>query len=404
MSTAQSFLDALVTLSGNAALAEARNTLLMSISDKDLIDVITHGLNAGIPRARPNIAATALLEEIVTVRAADNAAAHAEDKVRGNGSDDAIGDDAARNGSQSDSPTTEIVEGEGKCKSNSLDETTADTNAEQQPTDSAQPKHAQDLSASAAQSSPAGKKRKIDDRGRTQNVRRVQTPEREFHPDAAYSDSGSDIDEQHFKSEIPSSNSENETTNGSNTDAFATTPKALTSWQTIRDSSLMMDLALITNYEAQDRQHAKFVATCSPIIFPTTEVFFMVPVAKDISKGLMWRAPLSSFPLAFVKKMVEKFNKDFLASDGVRRKYFDSIKSKTKAGVRYNCVRESVVGGHTTVKQPEKSACKGCLLAKTLCARRRRPDSCKVALAIYPLPQAERNYVNWRSFDFWVRK
>lgn len=86
MSTTQSYHDALSTLSGNAALAEARIALVTSISDDDLIHIMTDGLRTSILRMRLNAFATELLEKIMTIQAENEVSAQ-EQAEAGDGDD-----------------------------------------------------------------------------------------------------------------------------------------------------------------------------------------------------------------------------------------------------------------------------------------------------------------------------
>jgi hypothetical protein len=86
MSTTQSYHDVLSTLSGNVALAEARTALVTSISDDDLINIMTDGLKTSILRKRPNAFATELLEKIMTIQAEKEVSAQ-EQAEAGDGDD-----------------------------------------------------------------------------------------------------------------------------------------------------------------------------------------------------------------------------------------------------------------------------------------------------------------------------
>jgi hypothetical protein len=65
MSSTESFYTALLALSGDPALVEARRGLLASIKDQDLCEVIAHGLASGICRASIESIATWVLDRAV---------------------------------------------------------------------------------------------------------------------------------------------------------------------------------------------------------------------------------------------------------------------------------------------------------------------------------------------------
>jgi hypothetical protein len=71
MSTARSYYDALLALTGNPALAGARNALITSIGEQDLKDVINHGLQSNMSKAGLEDVAAKLLDVVVTEKAAD---------------------------------------------------------------------------------------------------------------------------------------------------------------------------------------------------------------------------------------------------------------------------------------------------------------------------------------------
>jgi hypothetical protein len=69
MTTARSYFDALLPLSGNPALADARAALIASIGEQDLKQVIHHALGSGISKGVLEYVAAKLLDVVVAERA-----------------------------------------------------------------------------------------------------------------------------------------------------------------------------------------------------------------------------------------------------------------------------------------------------------------------------------------------
>jgi hypothetical protein len=69
MSTARSYYDALLALSGKPALADAQRALLATIGEQDLREVVNHTLKSGISKGVLEYVAGRLLDVAVAERA-----------------------------------------------------------------------------------------------------------------------------------------------------------------------------------------------------------------------------------------------------------------------------------------------------------------------------------------------
>ncbi|KAI4931029.1 uncharacterized protein J4E92_004863 [Alternaria infectoria] len=231
-----------------------------------------------------------------------------------------------------------------------------------------------------------------------------------------------------------------------NVDTDATTDEVVPiPWKEIQEYSVMFDLSLIDSEDgcSSDEDYTEDLAdtelTCAGGRFRTTtesslmrniDVVFRVPIGE----GFEFKE-LDEFPIAFVKEMTRKFNKDFLRKPRHRTQYRKMMNEVNDADT---CVFSLLDAPHPPEPEEPKSAlvlgsrewyqeqydiaerggdqqekpreiystraCPCCYEEKRLCARFIRSDKLEPRLVIYPLGVAEINGGDWQSMGFWVRR
>ena len=415
MSTAKGYHDALLALSGNPVFAAARDTLLASISDKELLDVITHGLKTGSPRETLNAIATRLLDGLATARNVDGAAAPVEGKHGGDddGDDDDSGSGGVRKSGRGAKPRKKTDEG----KSNLIMKTITNILKEGTPRRKrGPPKPAQTPTSQGTPSSTTNKKRTGDCLMQEGKKRRNASPQ------------PMDDDEDCFKAEnveelevvkVPAKKvikkpSGTTAATNSNTTASPNTAKETDSdlvtsceddemWKKTQELSIMQDLHLVEsdeNYAEGLRATGLETQRINKVIqVPEVNVLFRVPTRTGFELKKM-----SEFPISFVKIIVRKFNEDYLKASANRGRYQKAIREEDKDRA-HKCVFGRLYPLFQTVKRMEpyaNKACSNCYVCQGLCARLERSIEDKVRLVIYP--QGSKSGGDWQSLDFWVRQ
>ncbi|KAI4917688.1 hypothetical protein J4E85_009780 [Alternaria conjuncta] len=400
MSTAKGYHDALLALSGNPVFAAARDTLLASISDKDLLDVITHGLKTGSPRETLDAIATRLLDGLARARNADGAAAQVEGR---HGGDDGDDDDDSGGGGVRKS-------GRGAKPKKKTDEGTPRRKR-------GPPKPAKTPTSQGTQSPTTNKKRTGDCLMQDGKKRKDMSPE------------PMDDDEDFFKAEdteelevveVPAKKivkkpsteapATNSNTTASSNNATTTDSNKVTSseddamWQEIQKNSVMRDLQLVDSNDSDGKQADARVSAShitKPIRIPDIEVVFRIP---DTRPGKM-----KLFPLSFVKEFVRRFNKDYLVGDKNRSAFRDMLDQKFPYDTCVHCVLNprKAQGCHCSVRAYSRdwgNVCDACLGEATLCARleewanyKEGHAAKKIVLTVCPIPPGVLGGADWRS-------
>ena len=203
-----------------------------------------------------------------------------------------------------------------------------------------------------------------------------------------------------------------------NSDTEATLDEIeMTPWKEIQEYSVMFDLSLIDSGDgySSDEDYTEELAdielTCGGGMSRTTtessplrniDVVFRVPTAQGHELK-----ELDEFPIAFVKEMTRKFNKDFLRKPRHRTQY---RKMMTEVDDADTCVYRLLDAPHPPEPEepkpalvPYSEACPCCYEEKRLCARFIRSDELEPRLVVYPLGTAWINGGDWRSMGFWIR-
>ncbi|KAI4921590.1 hypothetical protein J4E90_000016 [Alternaria incomplexa] len=420
MSTAKGYHNALLALSGNPVFAAARDTLLASISDNELLDVITYGLKTGSPRETLNAIATRLLDGLARARNADDAAAPVEGK---HGGDDGGDDDEDSGGGGG---VRKSGRG-GKPKAQEVKIT---------PRKRAPPKPAQTPTSQGTPSSTTNKIRTGDCLMQDGKKRRNASPE------------PMDDDEDFFKAEsveeeevakvpakkvIKKPSTEAPATKSKTTASSSTTKETDSNvntsseddamWKEIQKLSVIRDLQLVNSKDTDGKQkngdgkqaNARVVTSSinKPIRIPDVEVRFMMPHMSSIPSNA-YRGTMDVFPLSFVKEFVRNFNRDYLVGEKKRTAFRDMIDQKFPHGSCVHCVLNpgNAQGCHCSVSAyspNRKNVCDACLGETTLYARSEEwanhdkgPGAMKIVLTVYPNPQGLRSGIDWRNMRFWV--
>ena len=418
MSTAHSYHDALLTLSGNPALAATRNALLASISDSELIDVIAHGLKTGARRAHLNTLATQRLDELSVAREEPTAVAH----VEGEGGGDADGlHDETRNNDQSQSSSVRPVIVQGECELLGNIRTTADIETEARPTPAAQQKPVINPARNSGSSSLAKGKRKNEATGQAQNKRRYIPPLSdtdeedlsveelsvgESEEDIASTEDGkpdSIVELSEDEEEFP------EALVDKHDSSFfkAKISEMLISWEKVQSRSLLTDLVIIDSDDAKDKAHAGLIAQIPWPHYgrdPMPSVSVRLEVTSTsygfVNQPIYSQQPLSEYHAPFTKEVVRKFNSDYLKNGNDRLSYRTFIESK-RGGGDGACIRLLLEEPCRPV-EPKYSACETCVRKRLLCARREYYKYGKWDLVIWPLPEAYRKDISPNSMRYWV--
>jgi len=410
MSTAKGYHDALLVLSGNPVFAAARDALLASISDNELLDVITHGLKTGSPRETLNAIATRLLDGLATAGRVGDAVP----PVQGNHDDDDDGgdhDDSGDVGGRKDSGGSSghaAQRGEGNSHSNV--KTITNIQKARWPVQTAQQKPTETPTAKPTPSSTATKKRTGDCLMQDGKKRRNVSPEpmddeedivkaEKWVENKAANDIAKET-EQASSSATKAASSASETDSDTDTSLDQDTP-----WKRTQKLSVMPDLNLVDSDDEEDEDYSGDVyPTPLPISrikktiqIPNIDLSFWVPTAAKDSRS----KSLNDFPIAFVKWAIRKFNEDYLKTSADRREYQKLVEGS------YNgrkCVSRklqkdwSASWGSANVKW----TCVSCEFDGKLCAKFWTTADGKGRLTIYPL--ASSGIEDWQSTDFWVKK
>jgi hypothetical protein len=391
MSTTRSYHQALLALSGNPALAAARTTLLTSINNEELVDVITYSIKTGIPRESVNAIATRLLDELVTTRADGAAVAQAG----GEGHADGVQIEV-RNNNHSAGASDARAARQGKDELNSVTIALANKYPEDSPAPTAELQAAQISPARVTRSSTADRKRRGSSLAQVGKKRKATRPD--FEAD----------EEPITRKENDSS--ENNETGATSSSARATDNDTAASinrdipWKQIQKLSVMTDLDLEDSGDEEDeddtedpeRNRLEVPYRKKKIQIPNLEIEFRLFTVQGIR-----RKKLTDFSISFVKEVVSKFNQDYLTGSANRKKYHDMLKEGTYTT---KCVNRQLYPDNKWYNMYADMACNSCYRNQRLCARVETWHMDGMKLAIY---QHESFYdvgTDWRSISFWVRK
>ncbi|KAH6858839.1 hypothetical protein BKA58DRAFT_444025 [Alternaria rosae] len=239
-----------------------------------------------------------------------------------------------------------------------------------------------------------------------------------------------------------------------NSDTDATPGEVVpTPWKEVQESSTMLDISLTDSEDGcgSDEDYTEDLAdtelsygirrkrsTSESSLLRDVDVVFRIPTAQGQELK-----ELDEFPVAFVKEMTRKFNKDYLGKSKHRKQYRKMMEEVDDAETCvYRELNPKPKGEIVMPAQPEprkdwyddpmlsmydeeeeerceerhqrmqqrlkevygKKACDDCYTKRRLCARFIKTVEDEPRLVIYPLGPAEMNGGDWRGMRFWVRK
>ncbi|KAI4612845.1 hypothetical protein J4E80_006900 [Alternaria sp. BMP 0032] len=394
MSTAQTYHDALFALSGNPIVAGARTALLASISDNEVIDVITHGLKAGIRREDLNAIATVVLDDLARTRKANDVPAPVE--VKRDGDNSGIDGDSDGSGRKTvrDPSGPKVQKGEQPGLSKAAQHLPAQT-----------PKSRGTLSSTAS-----GKRKGSDITQAAKKTRKASPEPMDDEEDLVkQEDSAEDKSANVIAKETkeassypwpPTSSCASETDSDADTSLEKAAPRWLTQKSTVMTKSSLFDSG--DNKEGYYSAALKFdrfrkLLGREVVQISDTDLEFWAPIRQGYDMH-NW----CEFPVSFVKEAARKFNEDYLKT-AVNRKEFEKMMKDSKRTTK--CVRLLLDRGKTPGSSSEPRymrACTYCAATGKLCVTIDRFPGHKPRLLVHPL--ASKKCKDWRSMDFWVHK
>jgi hypothetical protein len=391
MSTTRSYHQALLALSGNPALAAARTTLLASINNEELVDVITYSIKTGIPRESVNAIATRLLDELVTSRADGAAVAHAE----GEGYADGVQIEV-RNNNHSAGASNAPTAREGIDQPNSGTIAVAKKNAEDASAPTTERQAAQISPARVNLSSTANLKRTGSSLAQVGKKRK-----------AVSSDFEADEAPITRKENVSTENNEPGATSSSARATYNNTAASINwyiPWEQIQNLSIMTDLELEDSDDEEDedytenpeRNRLEVSERKKKILIPDVEIEFCFFTEQGIQ-----RKKLTDFSSSFVEEVVRKFNQNYLKGSANRKKYKEMLKDGSHTS---ECVNRHLHPDKNRCHLNEAMACEFCVWDKKLCATLETGHGDDTKLAIYKHESLYKIGSDWRLIEFWVRK
>ncbi|KAF1829043.1 hypothetical protein BDW02DRAFT_602886 [Decorospora gaudefroyi] len=391
MATARSYYNALLALSGNPALADARKTLVACMPEQDLKDVVGHGLESGISKAGLEGIVARLLDSIVAEILAEplqllpedvDDIAHSAGGVRGS-SDDPIQD-------TNPLPTE-------NAHQKSLADATTQVNILTSTNSKKRKPQAQLIR-------PLRQKRAVIEVPDAQE----EAPKDETQSDTEAADLVGMSDEEEDSDAEQSSDASSDSTEEEIT-AEGSTDREISKWEDARRGSFMLNLQ---RYEPDDANDNDDAGCCTGHVLRKSKLrverasseIYVREMEVKVRTGTRRHWYLKEFwqmPTSTVQALTEKFNRDFLTETRDRKTYQDLVgKNKTFR----QCIRELLRDGvkiPTTREEEKYFACDGCIAERTLCARILRSYS-RIVLAILPLPSDIRNARGLYSMAVWV--
>ncbi|KAI4661509.1 uncharacterized protein J4E88_010957 [Alternaria novae-zelandiae] len=396
MSTAKGYHDALLTLSGNPVFAAARDALLASISDNELLDVITHGLKTGSPRETLNAIATRLLDGLATAGRVGDAVPPVEGN-HGGRDDEGDHDDSGDVGGRKDSG------GSSGHVARRGDARWPIQTALQKPTETPTTKGTRSSTADNKRTGDClmqdGKKRRYVSPDPMDDEEDIVKAEKWVENKAA-----NDIAKG---TEQASSNATKTASSASDTDSDTDTSLDQdTPWKRTQKLSVMPDLNLVDSDDEDDEDYS---GDAFPIPLPTSRIkktiqipnidlSFWVPTAAKDSRS----KSLNDFPIAFVKWAIRKFNEDYLKTSRNRELYQKMVEKSYNGNKCVERRLDKYWAPASWVKPNVKWTCNNCQRYGKLCAKFTRTHEGKATLVIYPLVSS--GVEDWQSTDYWVRK
>jgi len=436
MSTAKGYHDALLALSGNPVFAAARDTLLASISDNELLDVITHGLKTGSPRETLNAIATRLLDGLARAPKVDDVVVPGKGK---HGDDDGDDDhDSGGGGVRKSGGGGKPKVQEVKSKLNPNLKTITKTQKERRPiaVKRAQPQPAQTPASQGTPSSTANRKRPGPKLAQPAKKRKDVSPEPMDDEEDFFKTEG--MEEQEEAKEIARKDTKKHPSNAPATNSNTTVSSSITKeiesqtdtsseddamWKEIQNHSVIRDLQLVDRNNINDKEKngdgkqadARVSASSltKTIQIPDIEVRFKMPkllhIPSDAHRGTM-----DVFPLSFVKEYVRNFNRNYLVGEKNRTAFRDMIKKTSEYGLCVRCDEylEQCHWWRARALAPHyvwKHCCVDCLGKASLCARsdewvdyNQVAGHGKIVLTVYPVRSDVFVGAGWRTIGFWV--